>query len=187
MKRRQFFQTAAAVTAGAAASGLSMPAIAQSTPKVAWRMTSAFPNSLDTLFGAGQLLAKYVSDATDGNFKIDVFATGEIVPTPQAADAVMQGTIEAAHTASYYYWGKDPGWQLPTTMPFGLNARGQNAWFYYGGGNELCDAFFQSQGIVAFPAGNTGAQMGGWFRKEIKTVADFQGLKFRRRRIRRPL
>jgi TRAP-type mannitol/chloroaromatic compound transport system substrate-binding protein len=175
MKRRQFFGAATA----AAATGLAMPALAQGTPKVQWRMTSAFPNSLDTLFGAAKLLAQYVSEGSDGNFTLDVFAAGEIVPTAQAADAVMAGTVEAAHTASYYYWGKDPAWQLPTTMPFGLNARGMNAWFYYGGGNDICDQFFGGQGIVAFPAGNTGAQMGGWFRKEIKTPADFQGLKFR--------
>ena len=87
-------------------------------------MTSAFPNSLDTLFGAAKLLGKYVSDATDGNFTIDVFAAGEIVPPAQVADAVMSGSVEAAHTASYYFWGKDPAWQLPTTMPFGLNSRG---------------------------------------------------------------
>ena len=175
MKRRHFFGAATAAAAG----GLAMPALAQATPKVSWRMTSAFPNSLDTLFGAAKLLAKYVSDATDGNFAIDVFAAGEIVPTAQAADAVMSGTVEAAHTASYYYWGKDPTWQLPTTLPFGLDGRGMNAWFYYGGGNDLCNAFFNTQGITAFPAGNTGAQMGGWFRKEINTPADFQGLKFR--------
>ena len=179
MKRRQFFGAAtAASVASVAGAAFPMPAIAQSA-KVSWRMTSAFPNSLDTLFGTAKLLSKYVSDATDGNFTIDVFAAGEIVPPAQIADAVMSGSIEAAHTASYYYWGKDPAWQLPTTMPFGLNARGMNAWFYYGGGNEICDAFFAAQGITAFPAGNTGAQMGGWFRKEINTPADFQGLKFR--------
>ncbi|HVY49962.1 MAG TPA: TRAP transporter substrate-binding protein [Devosia sp.] len=180
MKRRQFFGAATAAGVGSiAAAALPMPALAQSAPKVNWRLTSAFPNSLDTLFGAAKLLSKYVSDATDGNFTIDVFAAGEIVPPPQIADAVISGSVEAAHTASYYYWGKDPAWQLPTTMPFGLNARAMNAWFYYGGGNDICGEFFASQGIVAFPAGNTGAQMGGWFRKEIKTPADFQGLKFR--------
>jgi len=180
MKRRQFFGAATAATAGSiAASAFPMPAIAQSNPKVSWRMTSAFPNSLDTLFGAAKALAKNVSDATDGNFAIDVFAAGEIVPPAQIADAVMSGSVEAAHTASYYYWGKDPAWQLPTTMPFGLNARAMNAWFYYGGGNEICGEFFAAQGITAFPAGNTGAQMGGWFRKEISKPEDFQGLKFR--------
>ena len=180
MKRRQFFGAATAVGAGSLVSAaLPMPALAQSNPKVSWRMTSAFPNSLDTLYGAAKLLSKYVSDATDGNFTVDVFAAGEIVPPAQIADAVMSGSVEAAHTASYYYWGKDPAWQLPTTMPFGLNARAMNAWFYYGGGNDICGDFFAAQGITAFPAGNTGAQMGGWFRKEINTVADFQGLKFR--------
>ena len=175
MKRRQFFGAATAV----AATSLAAPALAQAAPKVSWRMTSSFPNSLDTLFGAPKTLAKYVSDATDGNFTIDVFAAGEIDPAGQAADAVMSGTVEAAHTASYYYWGKDPTWQLPTTVPFGLDARGMNAWFYHGGGNDLCNAFFATQGITAFPAGNTGAQMGGWFRKELNSPADFQGLKFR--------
>jgi TRAP-type mannitol/chloroaromatic compound transport system substrate-binding protein len=180
MKRRQFFGAATAATVGSvAASAFPMPALAQANPKVSWRRTSAFPNSLDTLYGAAKLLGQYVADATDGNFTIDVFAAGEIVPPAQIADAVMSGSVEAAHTASYYYWGKDPAWQLPTTMPFGLNSRGMNAWFYYGGGNEICDEFFAAQGIVAFPAGNTGAQMGGWFRKEITKPEDFQGLKFR--------
>ena len=180
MKRRQFFGAATAAGVGSvAAAAFPMPALAQANPKVNWRMTSAFPNSLDTLFGAAKLIAQYVSDATDGNFAIEVFAAGEIVPQPQAADAVAAGTVEAAHTASYYYWGKDPTWQLPTTAPFGLDARGMNAWFYYGGGNDLANSFFNAQGITAFPAGNTGAQMGGWFRKEINSVADFQGLKFR--------
>jgi len=179
MKRRQFFGAATAASVGSlAASAFPAPALAQSA-KVSWRMTSSFPNSLDTLFGAAKLISKYVSDATDGNFTIDVFAAGEIVPPAQVADAVMSGSVEAAHTASYYFWGKDPAWQLPTTMPFGLNSRGMNAWFYYGGGNDICGEFFASQGITAFPAGNTGAQMGGWFRKEINTPADFQGLKFR--------
>src|SRR3954469_1393830 len=161
MKRRQFFGAAtAAGVGGVAAAAFPMPALAQANPKISWRMTSAFPNSLDTLFGAAKLMAKYVSDATDGNFAIDVFAAGEIVPTPQAADAVAAGTVEAAHTASYYYWGKDPTWQLPTPAPVGLDARGMNAWFYYGGGNDLANTFFNAQGITAFPAGNTGAQMG---------------------------
>ena len=180
MKRRQFFGSAAAAGVGSvAAAAFPMPALAQSAQRSSWRMTSSFPNSLDTLFGAAKLLSKYVSDATDGNFTIDVFAAGEIVPPAQVADAVMSGSVEAAHTASYYFWGKDPAWQLPTTMPFGLNSRGMNAWFYYGGGNDICNEFFAAQGITAFPAGNTGAQMGGWFRKEINTAADFQGLKFR--------
>ena len=127
MKRRQIFGAAPAAGVGSiAASAFPMPAIAQ-TAKVSWRMTSAFPNSLDTLYGAAKLLSKYVSDATDGNFAIDVFAAGEIVPPAQIADAVMSGSIEAAHTASYYYWGKDPAWQLPTTVPFGLTARAGKA------------------------------------------------------------
>ncbi|MEO6012270.1 MAG: TRAP transporter substrate-binding protein [Devosia sp.] len=175
MKRRQFFGAATAV----AASSLAMPAIAQSTPKVAWRMTSSFPNTLDTIYGGGETLAKYVSEATDGNFTIDVFAAGEIVPALQAADAVTAGTVEAAHTVGYYFFGKDPTFALPAAVPFSLDARGINAWHYHGGGIDLANAFFAQHNIVAFPAGNTGTQMGGWFRKEINTVADLEGLKFR--------
>ena len=142
-------------------------------------MTSSFPKGLDTIYGGAEQLSKYLSEATDGNFTLDVFAGGEIVPALQAADAVTAGTVEACHTVSYYFWGKDPTWALFAAVPFSLNARGINAWHYHGGGIELANEFFASQNIVAFPGGNTGVQMGGWFRKEINTVADLEGLKFR--------
>ena len=167
------------MSAGVAATTLAAPALAQSQPKISWRLTSSFPPALDTVYGGAETLAKYLSEATDGNFTIDVFAAGEIVPPLQAADAVMAGTVEAAHTASYYFWGKDPTWALPTTVPFSLSARGMNAWHYHGGGIDLANEFYAKQNIVAFPCGNTGVQMGGWFRKEINTVADLEGLKFR--------
>ncbi|MHB1103558.1 MAG: TRAP transporter substrate-binding protein [Devosia sp.] len=177
MDRRSFF-TKAAVGA-AAATTLAAPAIAQSSPKVSWRLTSSFPKGLDTIYGGAETLSKYVSEATDGNFAIDVFAGGEIVPPLQAADAVTAGTVEACHTVTYYYWGKDPTWALFAAVPFSLNARGINAWHYHGGGIELANEFFAPQNIVAYPGGNTGVQMGGWFRKEINSVADLEGLKFR--------
>ena len=180
MDRRSFIKKAGvAGMGGAAATVLAAPAIAQSNPKVNWRLASSFPKSLDTIYGGAEVLSKYVSEATDGNFQIQVFAAGEIVPGLQAADAAAAGTVEAAHTVSYYYWGKDPVWALGAAVPFALNARGMNAWQYHGGGIDLFNEFLATQGLVGFPGGNTGVQMGGWFRKEIKTVADMQGLKMR--------
>ncbi len=180
MDRRSFIKNAGTMGVGAAATvTLAAPAIAQSAPKISWRLTSSFPKSLDTIFGTAQLMAKQVKDATDGNFEIQVFAGGEIVPPLKAVDAVTDGTVEMCHTASYYFWGKDPTFALGTGIPFGLNARQINAWFYYGGGNDLMNEFYGSHGLVGFPCGNTGVQMGGWFRKDINTPADLQGLKMR--------
>ena len=176
MKRRQFLQVA---SAGAAASAVAMPAVAQSNPEVKWRLASSFPKSLDTIYGGAEIMAKMVSELTDGKFQIQVFAAGEIVPGLQAADAVTNGTIEMCHTVSYYYVGKDPTFAIASAVPFGLNARQQNAWLYQGGGNELFNEFYKKFNIHAIPCGNTGAQMGGWFRKEIKSVADINGLKMR--------
>ncbi len=177
MDRRRFFTTTG--TLAAAATTLAAPAIAQSAPELKWRMTSSFPKSLDTIFGASEVFAKNVAEATDGKFQIQVFPAGEIVPGLQAADKVTDGTLEMAHTASYYYWGKDPTFAFGTAVPFGLNARQQNAWMYEGGGIDLMNEFFASYNIYALPGGNTGAQMGGWFRKEIKTPADLKGIKMR--------
>jgi len=176
MKRREFL-TAAGV--GAAASAVAMPAVAQSMPEMRWRLSSGFPKSLDTLYGAGETFAKYVAEMTDNKFQIQAFGAGEIVGTFQALDAVSNGTVECAHTASYYYVGKDPTFAIPCAIPFGLNARQMNAWMYHGGGMDLANEFYAKHGIYALPAGNTGVQMGGWFRKEIKTVQDLQGLKMR--------
>ena len=181
MDRRSFIRKAGTAGAGAAAAAatLATPAIAQSNPKITWRLTSSFPKGLDTIYGGADVLAKYVSDASDGNFTIQPFAGGEIVPALQAADAVSAGTVEMCHTVGYYYWGKDATWALGSAVPFALNARGMNAWHYHGGGIDLYNEFLAPQNIIAFPGGNTGTQMGGWFRKEINTVADLQGLKFR--------
>jgi TRAP-type mannitol/chloroaromatic compound transport system substrate-binding protein len=176
MKRRQFLQAAGLA---AAATAVAKPAIAQSMPELKWRLTSSFPKSLDTIYGAAEIFAKAVAEATDNKFQIQVFAAGEIVPGLAAADAVQNGTVEMCHTASYYYFGKDPTFAFGCAVPFGLNARQQNAWMYFGGGMELMNDFYKKFNIIAFPAGNTGAQMGGWFRKEIKAPADLNGLKMR--------
>jgi TRAP-type mannitol/chloroaromatic compound transport system substrate-binding protein len=176
MRRREFLAKAAAAgTVGALAS----PAIAQSRPAIQWRMASSFPKSLDTLYGAAELLVKRVAEVTEGRFQIRLFAAGEIVPGLQVLDAVQNATVECGHTAPYYYIGKDPAFAFATALPFGLNARQQNAWMYYGGGLDAMAPLFRQYGCIQFPAGNTGAQMGGWYRREIRSVADLKGLKMR--------
>jgi TRAP-type mannitol/chloroaromatic compound transport system substrate-binding protein len=178
MKRRTFLKTAGV---GVAATALTAPAIvhAQTMPEVKWRLASSFPKSLDTLYGAVEVISKRVAAATDGKFQISTFAGGEIVPALQVLDAVQNGTVQMGHSASYYYFGKDPTFAFDTAVPFGPNTRQQNAWMYFGGGLELMQEFFNAYNIHLIPAGNTGCQMGGWYRNEIKTVADLKGLKFR--------
>ncbi len=176
MKRREFLKAAGV---GLAAGAVASPAIAQSMPDMKWRLTSSFPKSLDTIFGAAETFAKAVAEATDNKFQIQVFAAGELVPGLQAADTVTNGTVEMCHTASYYYVGKDPTFAFGTNIPFGLNQRMNDAWMFYGGGMDLMNAFYKKYNIHAIPAGNTGAQMGGWFRKEIKDTNDLNGLKMR--------
>jgi len=176
MERRSFIKHTGMAGILAAASA---PAFAQAAPEVKWRLASSFPKSLDTIFGGAETISKRVAASTNSKFQIQVFAGGEIVPAFGVVDAVQNGTIQCAHTAPYYFFGKDPTFAFSCAIPFGMNARQQNAWMYHGGGMALMREFYKDYNIVNFPAGNTGAQMGGFFRKEIKTVADFQGLKMR--------
>jgi len=158
---------------------VAAPALAQTMPTVNWRLASSFPKSLDTIFGAADVFTKRVSALTNGKFNIRSFAGGEIVPALQVMDAVQAGTVEIGHTASYYYFGKDPTFAFDCAVPFGLTSRQQTAWFDQGGGRQLTREFFKEYGIMNFMGGNTGTQMGGWFRKEVKSVNDLQGLKMR--------
>ena len=176
MKRHDFLK---ASSVGLASAAVAAPAIAQTMPELKWRLTSSFPKSLDTIYGAAEIFAKAVAEATDNKFQIQVFAGGEIVPGLQAADAVTNGTVEMCHTASYYFIGKDPTFAFGTAVPFGLNSRQQNAWQYFGGGIDLMNEFYKKYNIYALPNGNTGCQMGGWYRKEINTADDLKGLKMR--------
>jgi TRAP-type mannitol/chloroaromatic compound transport system substrate-binding protein len=177
MNRRKFLAGGAAVASAAAVE----QAVAQtpSLPQIHWRCASSFPKSLDTIYGGAETIAKRVGELTSGKFQIRVFAAGEIVPAFGVVDAIQQGTVESAHTASYYFVGKNKTFAFDTTIPFGMNQRQQNAWIYYGGGLKLVHDFFRDFGIISFPAGNTGVQMGGWWRKELRSVADLKGVKMR--------
>ena len=157
MKRREFLKTAGV---SAMASVVAKPALSQAMPELRWRLTSSFPKSLDILYGASEVFAKTVAQASDGKFQIQVFSAGEIVPGLSAADAVQNGTVEICHTASYYFFGKDPTFAFGTSVPFGLNARMQNAWMYFGGAMDLLNNFYKKFNIYAIPAGNTGPD--GW-------------------------
>ena len=180
MQRRKFLRTGALGAAGVASvSTLAAPATAQSMPELKWRLASSFPKSLDTLYGAGEVLAKYVADMTDNKFQMRIFAAGEIVPGLQVLDAVQNGTVEIGHTAGGYYVGKDPTFAFDTAIPFGMNSRQQDAWMRWGGGLELMRELYKDYNVTGIPCGGTGAQMGGWFRREIKTVEDLKGLKMR--------
>ena len=176
MERRSFLKkTAVAASAGA----IAAPALAQSGPAISWRLASSFPKTLDTISGSCDKFVKRVAALTGGKFVIRQFAAGEIVPGLQVLDAVQAGTVEIGHTASYYYFGKDPAFAFDCAVPFGLTSRQQTAWLDQGGGRELMREFFKGYGIINFFGGNTGTQMGGWYRKEIKGVADMKGLKMR--------
>ncbi|RTL61290.1 MAG: ABC transporter substrate-binding protein [Hyphomicrobiales bacterium] len=177
MKRRTFLKGSALAAAGSTL--VAAPAIAQSMPELKWRLTSSFPKSLDTIYGTAQTFAKYVAEATDNKFQIQTFGAGEIVPGLQALDAVTAASVEIAQTPLYFYIGREPALAYATGVAFGMNHRHQQSWWSFGGGQELCNEALKPMKAYAILAGNSGTQMGGWFRKEIKSVDDLKGLKFR--------
>ncbi|MHB9097453.1 MAG: TRAP transporter substrate-binding protein, partial [Syntrophales bacterium] len=182
MQRRSFLKKAGAgLAAGAglvAGMGVAAPAVhAQATLR--WRLASSFPKSLDALLGPSEIFAKLVGSLSGGKFTITVHAAGELVPAFGVVDAVQNATVECCHTAPYYFFGKDDTFALGTAIPFGLNSRQMTAWMFEGNGLKLMREFLKSYNIINFPMGNTGAQMGGWYRKEIKSLADMKGLKMR--------
>jgi TRAP-type mannitol/chloroaromatic compound transport system substrate-binding protein len=148
-------------------------------PLVRWRMATSWPHSLDTIFGGAETISRRVREMSAGRFLIQPFAAGELVPGLEVLEAVQNGSVECGHTASYYYLGKNPALAFGTAVPFGLTAQQQNAWLYEGGGLEAIDRLYSDFGVRSFPAGNTGAQMGGWFKRPLEGVASLQGLKMR--------
>ncbi len=177
MERRSFLKKAGVGLAAGAAT-VAAPAVhAQQT--IRWRLASSFPKSLDTMYGGAEMFAKKVSELSGGKFTISVHAAGDLMPAFGVVDGVQQGTVECAHTAPYYFFGKDETFALDCAIPFGLNSRQMTAWMHHGNGLKLMREFYKNYNIVNFPLGNTGAQMGGWYRKEIKSLADLKGLKMR--------
>jgi len=176
MDRRKFI--AGTGMAGILAAGVA-PAVHAQNATIRWRLASSFPKSIDTLFGGAEVFAAKIKELSGGKFTISTHAAGELMPAFGVLDGVQQGTVECAHTAPYYFFGKDETFALDCAIPFGLNGRQMNAWMFDGNGLKLLREFYAAYNIVNFPLGNTGAQMGGWYRKEINTVADLKGLKFR--------
>jgi TRAP-type mannitol/chloroaromatic compound transport system substrate-binding protein len=171
---------APAAQAGATIAPAAAPAQGEALPSLEWRMATSWPTSLDTIYGGAVTVAERVAAMTNGKFVINTFAAGELVPGLEVLNAVEEGAVEMGHTASYYYVGKSPICAFGTALPFGLNAQQQNAWLYEGGGlAKLQELYAAKFGVIQFPAGNTGVQMGGWFNKEVNAVADLQGLKMR--------
>ena len=195
MDRRRFLKVAATGAVGTAAlsiagcetAGVMTPgqlegAVAEdsSLPEIEWQMATSWPPALDTIFGGAETVAKRVEAMTQGKFKIDARAAGELAPGLEVLNVVEQGAVPIGHTASYYYVGKSPITAFGTAMPFGLTSRQQDAWLFEGGGLEMLQAVYAEKfNTIQFPAGNTGVQMGGWFNKEINSVADMEGLKMR--------
>ena len=176
MERRSFLKKATiAVGAGA----IAAPAIVNAQAQVRWRMASSFPKALDAIFGTAEIFAKSVNVMSGGKFTISVHAGGELMPPFGVVDGVQAGTVECAHTAPYYFFGKDDTFAIGCAIPFGLNSRQMTAWMYDGNGMKLMREFYAKYNMVNFPMGNTGAQMGGWYRKEMNSLADMKGLKFR--------
>jgi TRAP-type mannitol/chloroaromatic compound transport system substrate-binding protein len=175
MDRRSLIKKAG--IAGVLATGIAPAVHAQAA--IRWRLASSFPKSLDTIYGAAEVFAAQVKAMSGGKFEVSTHAAGELMPAFGVVDGVQQGTVEMAHTAPYYFFGKSEVFALGCAIPFGLNSRQMTAWMYEGNGLKLMREFYIKYNIISFPGGNTGTQMGGWYRKEIKSVADLKGLKMR--------
>jgi TRAP-type mannitol/chloroaromatic compound transport system substrate-binding protein len=186
MNRRDFLRTAGTGGAGVAAAalmGCGDETLAQTVdpqPIVNWQMATSWPANLDTLFGGAQIVASTVAALTGNRFTISVHPAGELLPAMEVMQRVEDGTVPIGHTAAYYFKSRSPITLLASSIPFGLTARQQNAWLYDGGGLTLLhEMYARKWGLIAFPAGNSGAQMGGWFNREILTLDDLDGLKMR--------
>jgi TRAP-type mannitol/chloroaromatic compound transport system substrate-binding protein len=178
MKRRKFFFTAGGAAVAVAAAAVEAPYVI-ARPSYRWRMVTSWPPAIDVLQGNAVRFSSIVERMSEGRFKIDVFAAGELIPAFGVFDAVSQGTLEMFNSAAYYWAGKEPAAQWFAAIPFGLNAQGMNGWYFQGGALRLWEKTYAPFNLVPRPAGSTGVQMGGWFRKKINSIADYKGLKFR--------
>ena len=183
MKRRKFLGKAAlagtTVLAGCGTQHVDAPTVHTGTPMLRWRLASSFSRSLDTIYGAAEVMANRVRQLTGERFTIRVYPAGEIVPAFEVLDAVQNKSVHMGHSAGYYYIGKNPAFAFDTTIPFGLTARQFNSWFYEGGGQSILRKLFADYKVLNYPGGNTGAQMGGWFNRSINDRLDLKGLSMR--------
>ena len=191
MERRDFLRKAGLAATGAVAAAAGLAGCGQEKKEEAkgpavqpkktyeWKMVTTWPPNLPVLQTGAERFAKRVGEATGGQLKIEVFAGGELVPPLGVFDAVSEGTVECGSGASYYWAGKVPAAQWFAAVPFGFNAQGINAWFYSGGGLQLWEEVYAPFNVIPRPQGNTGVQMGGWFRKDMNTIDDYKGLKMR--------
>ncbi len=179
MKRRDFIKkVGVGVAAATAATAVKAPYVI-AKKKYIWKMCTTWPPHFPVLGEGADLFAKWVEEMSDGRMKIEVYGGGELVPALGVFDAVRTGNVEMGHSASYYWAGKAPAAQFFAAVPFGMNAQQVNAWFYGGNGWKLWKELYAEFGLVPFPAGNTGVQMGGWFNKKINSIDDLKGLKMR--------
>ena len=146
---------------------------------IRWRLASSFPKSLDTIYGSAEKMSQTVKALSGGKFEVSVHPAGELMPAFGVVDALEKDTIEMAQSAAYYFAGKDPIFSMSCAIPFGLTTLQMAAWKLYGNGGKLLNEFFAKYNFRTMSAGNTTTQMGGWYRKEIKSVADLKGLKMR--------
>ncbi|MFQ5759981.1 MAG: TRAP transporter substrate-binding protein [Acidiferrobacterales bacterium] len=179
MKRRKFLKTA---LVGTATGAIAAPAIVGAAEKFRWRMTTSFPPGLPFYQsgpGSAEWIVKAIEELSGGRLKIKLFAAGELIPWNGGFDAVTAGTVEMNSAVAYYWSGKVPALQYFGTVPFGMTFQGQNAWYYHGGGIELWNEIYNDFGVIGMPAGNSGVQMTGWFKKPVNSLSDFKGLKMR--------
>ncbi len=181
MKRRDVLVGAAV---GASAVACSKPqeaavATAAAVDPIKWKMVTTWPQNFPGLGTGATALAERIGRMSGGRLTVKVYGAGELVPALEVFDAVSTGTAQMGHGGAYYWKGKAEASQFFSAVPFGFNAQEMNAWLYHGGGLELWRELYEPFDLVPFPGGNTGVQMGGWFNREINSVADLQGLKMR--------
>lgn len=173
--RREFLKAGTALGLGSLA--LHRPLKAQ--PTYQWKMVTTWPKNFPGLGTGAENLAKRISTLSQGRIQVRVFGAGELVPATGVFDAVSRGTAELGHGAPYYWKGKHPATSFFAAIPFGLNAMEMTAWIKFGGAQKLWDELYSSFGVLGRSSGSTGAQMGGWFKRPINSIADFKGLKMR--------